>query len=87
VGRRCRQHAGLGAPPAVALVSEQKIPEGGRIGSGGRAGRLDVNVVKAVTVDLMGPAKPRLLWIEAISNGIFWSRRAAFGESHGHVKT
>src|SRR5580765_1569424 len=75
----------LGAPPAVTFVSAQKIPEsldelevaGGLVGS-------SINVVKAVTVDLMVPAEAEIV-IEGYIDTEWLEPEAPFGESHGHV--
>ena len=75
----------LGAPPAVTFVSTQKISEsldeldvaGGLVGS-------PINVVKAVTVDLMVPAEAEIV-IEGFIDTEWLEPEAPFGESHGHV--
>jgi len=75
----------LGAPPAVTFVSTQKISEsldefdvaGGLVGS-------PINVVKAVTVDLMVPAEAEIV-IEGYIDTEWLEPEAPFGESHGHV--
>ncbi len=75
----------LGAPPAVTFVSTQKIAEsldeldvaGGLVGS-------PMNVVKAVTVDLMVPAEAEIV-IEGFIDTEWLEPEAPFGESHGHV--
>jgi UbiD family decarboxylase len=75
----------LGAPPAVTFVSTQKISEsldeldvaGGLVGS-------PINVVKAITVDLMVPAEAEIV-IEGYIDTEWLEPEAPFGESHGHV--
>jgi 4-hydroxy-3-polyprenylbenzoate decarboxylase len=75
----------LSGPPAVTFVSSQKIPEnldelevaGALVGS-------PINVVKAVTVDLMVPAEAEIV-IEGFIDTEALEPEAPFGESHGHV--
>jgi 4-hydroxy-3-polyprenylbenzoate decarboxylase len=75
----------LGAPPAVAFTSAQKLPEtmdelhvaGGLAGS-------PINVVKAKTVDLLVPAEAEIV-IEGFIDTEWLEPEAPFGESHGHV--
>jgi UbiD family decarboxylase len=75
----------LGAPPAITFVSTQKISEaldeldvaGGLVGS-------PINVVKAVTVDLLVPAEAEIV-IEGYIDTEWLEPEAPFGESHGHV--
>ena len=75
----------LSGPPAVTFVSAQKIPEsldelevaGGLVGS-------PINVVKAVTVDLLVPAEAEIV-IEGFIDTEWLEPEAPFGESHGHV--
>src|SRR3954466_10891031 len=75
----------LGAPPAITFVSTQKISEaldeldvaGGLVGS-------PMNVVKAVTVDLMVPAEAEIV-VEGFIDTEWLEPEAPFGESHGHV--
>ncbi|HYK81092.1 MAG TPA: UbiD family decarboxylase, partial [Micropepsaceae bacterium] len=75
----------LGAPPAITFVSTQKISEsldeldvaGGLVGS-------PMNVVKAITVDLMVPAEAEIV-IEGFIDTEWLEPEAPFGESHGHV--
>jgi 4-hydroxy-3-polyprenylbenzoate decarboxylase len=75
----------LGAPPAITFVSTQKISEsldeldvaGGLVGS-------PMNVVKAITVDLMVPAEAEIV-IEGYIDTEWLEPEAPFGESHGHV--
>src|SRR5712671_745973 len=75
----------LGAPPAITFVSTQKISEsldelevaGALVGS-------PINVVKAVTVDLMVPAEAEIV-IEGYIDTEWLEPEAPFGESHGHV--
>ncbi len=75
----------LGAPPAITFASTQKIPEsmdeldvaGALVGS-------PINVVKALTVDLMVPAEAEIV-IEGYIDTEYLEPEAPFGESHGHV--
>jgi 4-hydroxy-3-polyprenylbenzoate decarboxylase len=75
----------LSGPPAVTFVSSQKIPEnvdelevaGALVGS-------PINVVKAVTVDLMVPAEAEIV-VEGFIDTEALEPEAPFGESHGHV--
>jgi UbiD family decarboxylase len=75
----------LGAPPAVAFTSAQKLPEtmdelhvaGGLAGS-------PINVVQAKTVDLLVPAEAEIV-IEGFIDTEWLEPEAPFGESHGHV--
>ncbi|HEY2336427.1 MAG TPA: UbiD family decarboxylase [Burkholderiales bacterium] len=75
----------LGAPPAVAFTSAQKVPEsldelhvaGGLVGG-------PINVVKAKTVDLLVPAEAEIV-IEGWIDTEYLEPEAPFGESHGHV--
>jgi 4-hydroxy-3-polyprenylbenzoate decarboxylase len=75
----------LSGPPAVTFVSSQKIPEnvdelevaGALVGS-------PINVVKAVTVDLLVPAEAEIV-IEGFIDTEWLEPEAPFGESHGHV--
>src|SRR6266700_3168628 len=71
--------------PAITFVSTQKISEsldelevaGALVGS-------PMNVVKAVTVDLMVPAEAEIV-IEGFIDTEWLEPEAPFGESHGHV--
>src|ERR1700704_4011104 len=84
-GQRMPAAVVLGAPPAVTFVSAQKIPEsldelnvaGGLVGS-------PINVVKAITVDLLVPAEAEIV-IEGFIDTEYLEPEAPFGESHGHV--
>jgi 4-hydroxy-3-polyprenylbenzoate decarboxylase len=75
----------LSGPPAVTFVSSQKIPEnldelevaGALVGS-------PINVVKAVTVDLLVPAEAEIV-VEGFIDTEALEPEAPFGESHGHV--
>ena len=75
----------LGGPPAITFASTQKIPEaldelevaGALVGS-------PINVVRAVTVDLMVPAEAEIV-IEGYIDTEWLEPEAPFGESHGHV--
>src|SRR6266850_233710 len=75
----------LGAPPCISFASVQKIPE--RLDELDVAGALvgsPINVVKAVTVDLMVPAEAEIV-IEGFIDTEWLEPEAPFGESHGHV--
>jgi UbiD family decarboxylase len=84
-GERMPAAVVLGAPPAITFVSTQKISEsldeldvaGGLVGS-------PMNVVKAITVDLMVPAEAEIV-IEGYIDTEWLEPEAPFGESHGHV--
>ena len=84
-GERMPAAVVLGAPPAITFVSTQKISEsldemdvaGGLVGS-------PMNVVKAITVDLMVPAEAEIV-IEGFIDTEWLEPEAPFGESHGHV--
>jgi 4-hydroxy-3-polyprenylbenzoate decarboxylase len=75
----------LGAPPAVTFVSAQKIPESlDELEVAGALAGFPINVVKAVTVDLMIPAEAEIV-IEGFIDTEWLEPEAPFGESHGHV--
>ncbi len=84
-GRKLPAAVVLGAPPCVAFVSAQKLPEdvdelhvaGGLVGA-------PINVVRAVTVDLLVPAEAEIV-VEGIIDTEYLEPEAPFGESHGHV--
>ena len=84
-GRKLPAAVVLGAPPCVAFVSAQKLPEnadelhvaGGLVGA-------PINVVRAVTVDLLVPAESEIV-VEGYIETEFLEPEAPFGESHGHV--
>ena len=75
----------LGCPPCVAFVGPQKMPVGVDefTVAGGLAGA-PINVVKALTVDLMVPAEAEIV-IEGLIDTEYCEPEAPFGESHGHV--
>jgi len=75
----------LGCPPFVAFMGPQKLPLGmDELGvAGGLAGE-PINMVKAVTVDLMVPAEAEIV-IEGMIDPEFTEPEGPFGESHGHV--
>ena len=75
----------LGCPPLVAFLGPQKLPIGmDELGvAGGLAGE-PINVVKAVTVDLMVLAEAEIV-IEGMIDPELTEPEGPFGESHGHV--
>ena len=75
----------LGCPPCVAFVGPQKLPVGVDefTVAGGLAGA-PINVVKALTVDLLVPAEAEIV-IEGLIDTEYCEPEAPFGESHGHV--
>lgn len=75
----------LGCPPLVAFMGPQKLPIGmDELGvAGGLAGE-PINVVRAVTVDLMVPAEAEIV-IEGMIDPEITEPEGPFGESHGHV--
>ncbi len=75
----------LGCPPLVAFLGPQKLPIGmDELGvAGGLAGE-PINVVKAVTVDLMVPAEAEIV-IEGMIDPELTEPEGPFGESHGYV--
>ena len=75
----------LGAPPAVTFVSAQKVPESlDELEVAGALAGYPINVVKAITVDLMVPAEAEIV-IEGFIDTEWLEPEAPFGESHGHV--
>jgi 4-hydroxy-3-polyprenylbenzoate decarboxylase len=75
----------LSGPPAVTFVSSQKIPENlDEIEVAGALVGSPINVVKAVTVDLMVPAEAEIV-VEGFIDTEALEPEAPFGESHGHV--
>lgn len=84
-GERMPAAVVLGAPPAVTFASVQKLAEdvdeltvaGGLVGC-------PINVVKALTVDLLVPAEAEIV-VEGYINTEFLEPEAPYGESHGHV--
>jgi 4-hydroxy-3-polyprenylbenzoate decarboxylase len=85
LGQRMPAAVIVGVPPAVGYASVQKAPEtldelalaGGLVGS-------PINVVKAITVDLLVPAEAEIV-IEGFIETEYLEPEAPFGESHGHV--
>jgi 4-hydroxy-3-polyprenylbenzoate decarboxylase len=75
----------LGCPPYVAFTGPQKLPVGlDEIGvAGGLAGE-PINMVNAVSVDLLVPAEAEVV-IEGIIDPEVLEPEGPFGESHGHV--
>jgi 4-hydroxy-3-polyprenylbenzoate decarboxylase len=75
----------LGCPPYVAFMGPQKLPVGvdELDVAGGLAGE-PINVVRAMTVDLMVPAEAEIV-IEGLIDTTLLEPEAPFGESHGHV--
>jgi UbiD family decarboxylase len=84
-GKKLEAAVVLGAPPAIAYTSAQKLPEsmdeltvaGGLVGA-------PINVVRAKTVDLLVPAEAEIV-IEGLIETEWLEPEAPFGESHGHV--
>ena len=75
----------LGAPPAVTFTSAIKLPEDlDELRVAGALAGSPVNVVKAVTVDLLVPAEAEIV-IEGLIDTEYLEPEAPFGESHGHV--
>ncbi len=85
MGKKMPAAVVLGAPPAITFTSTQKIAEsvdefdvaGGLVGS-------PINVVRAITVDLLVPAEAEIV-IEGYIDTERLEPEAPFGESHGHV--
>ena len=75
----------LGCPPYVAFMGPQKLPVGVDefTVAGGLAGA-PINVVRAITVDLLVPAEAEIV-IEGLIDTEYVEPEAPFGESHGHV--
>ncbi len=75
----------LGCPPYVAFMGPQKLPIGVDefTVAGGLAGA-PINVVRAISVDLLVPAEAELV-IEGVIDTEYVEPEAPFGESHGHV--
>ena len=75
----------LGCPPYVAFLGPQKLPidvDEMEV-AGGLAGA-PINVVRAISVDLLVPAEAELV-IEGMIDTEYVEPEAPFGESHGHV--
>ncbi len=75
----------LGCPPYVAFMGPQKLPIGVDefTVAGGLAGA-PINVVRAISVDLLVPAEAELV-IEGVIDTDYVEPEAPFGELHGHV--
>ena len=75
----------LGAPPAVTFTSAVKLPEDlDELRVAGALAGSPINVVRAVTVDLLVPAEAEIV-IEGLIDTECLEPEATFGESHGHV--
>ena len=75
----------LGAPPAVTFTSAVKLPEDlDELRVAGALAGSPINVVRAVTVDLLVPAEAEIV-IEGLIDTECLEPEAPFGESHGHV--
>jgi 4-hydroxy-3-polyprenylbenzoate decarboxylase len=75
----------IGCPPAVTYVSIQKVPENlDELHVAGALLGTPLNVVKAMTVDLLVPAEAEIV-VEGFVSTEFLEPEAPFGESHGHV--
>ncbi len=75
----------LGCPPYVAFLGPQKLPidvDEMEV-AGGLAGA-PINVVRAISVDLLVPAEAELV-IEGMIDTEYVEPEAPFGKSHGHV--
>ena len=75
----------VGCPPAVSYCAVQKMPEhlDELWVAGGLAGG-PINLVRAMTVDLLVPAEAEYV-IEGLINTELLEPEAPFGESHGYV--
>jgi 4-hydroxy-3-polyprenylbenzoate decarboxylase len=75
----------VGCPPAVSYASVQKMPENlDEIAVAGAIAGGPINVVKALTVDLLVPAEAEMV-IEGLIKTDVLEPEAPFGESHGYV--
>jgi len=75
----------LGCPPYVAFMGPQKLPIGvDELDVAGGLAGVPINIVKALTVDLMVPAESEIV-IEGLIDTEYVEPEAPFGESHGHV--
>jgi 4-hydroxy-3-polyprenylbenzoate decarboxylase len=75
----------LGCSPFVAFMGPQKLPMGmDEIGVAGGLAGAPINMVKAVSVDLMVPAESEVV-LEGMIDPEFTEPEGPFGESHGHV--
>ncbi len=75
----------LGCPPCVAFMGPQKLPlDMDEVGVAGGLAGAPVNMVRALTVDLMVPAESELV-IEGLVDTEYLEPEGPFGESHGHV--
>jgi 4-hydroxy-3-polyprenylbenzoate decarboxylase len=75
----------VGCPPVVSYASVQKMPENlDEIAVAGAIAGGPINVVRALTVDLLVPAEAEIV-IEGLINTDVLEPEAPFGESHGYV--
>ena len=75
----------LGAPPCVAFVAPMKLPiDLDEIGVAGAVAGRPINVVRALTVDLLVPAEAEIV-IEGLIDTVHLEPEGPFGESHGHI--
>src|SRR5688572_28761035 len=75
----------LGAPPYVAFVAPQKLPlDLDEVGVAGAVAGGPINVVRALTVDLLVPAEAEMV-IEGLIDVEYLEPEGPFGESHGHI--
>ena len=75
----------VGAPPAVSYTAVQKMPEHlDELWVAGALTGSPINLVRAITVDLLVPAEAEIV-IEGFINTEMLEPEAPFGESHGYV--
>jgi len=75
----------VGAPPAVAYLGPQKLPEDiDELNVAGGIAGAPIHVVRARTVDLLVPAEAEIV-IEGHVDTEFLEPEGPFGESHGHI--
>jgi 4-hydroxy-3-polyprenylbenzoate decarboxylase len=75
----------LGAPPCVAFCAPMKLPlDLDEVGVAGAVAGRPINVVRALTVDLLVPAEAEMV-IEGLIDVEYLEPEGPFGESHGHV--
>ncbi len=75
----------LGCPPYVAFLGPQKLPaDMDEMEVAGGLAQAPINVVRAISVDLLVPAEAELV-IEGMIDTEYVEPEAPFGESHGHV--
>ncbi len=75
----------LGAPPCVAFVAPMKLPiDLDEVGVAGGVAGAPINVVRAITVDLLVPADAEIV-IEGFIDTEHVEPEGPFGESHGHI--